>query len=41
LLEIKLGSKEKEKLKNKSVKGDKRIIKDSATRLLGLIFIID
>ena len=37
LLEIRLGNKEKEKLKNKLIKGDKKVIKDPTTRLLGFI----
>ena len=37
LLEIGLGKKKKEGLKNKLVKGDKRVIKDPATKLLEFI----
>ena len=37
LEEIKLGSRKKEKLKNKLAEGDKETIKDPTTRLLGFI----
>jgi len=37
LLEIKLGNKEKEGLKNKLAKGDKRVTKDLAIELLKFI----
>ena len=37
-MEIGLSNKEKEKLKNKLVKGDKRVIKDLVTKLLGFVF---
>jgi len=35
-----LGNKEKKGLKNKSIKGDPRAIKDSTARLLGFVSII-